>query len=63
MTSATAAGPAPITRSEEGSLLGRTMGFVALTAGFFALGAYLGRNAWGDGRSCGSPSPSRCCWG
>jgi FtsH-binding integral membrane protein len=49
MTSTTAT----IERRESAStttLFGQTMGLVALTAGFFALGAYLGRNssgAWG----------------
>src|SRR5262249_21733324 len=38
---------APLTHDEAGSLLGQTMGLVALTTGFFALGAYLGRNATG----------------
>ncbi len=32
------------TRDESGTLFGQTMGLVALTAGLFALGAYLGRN-------------------
>lgn len=39
-----------MSRGETGTLLGQTMGLVALTAGFFALGAYLGRDAaymWG----------------
>jgi len=39
-----------MTRDEAGTLLGQTMGLVALTAGCFALGAYLGRNMsyhWG----------------
>ena len=31
-------------RDETGALLGQTMGLVALTAGLFALGAYLGRH-------------------
>jgi FtsH-binding integral membrane protein len=35
---------APLTHDESATLLGQTMGFVALTAGFFALGAYLGRD-------------------
>ena len=38
------------TRTETGTLFGQTMGLVAITAGFFALGAYLGRNSsyhWG----------------
>jgi hypothetical protein len=46
----TAAVPAPVTRDEAGTLLGQTMGLVAVTAGLFALGAYLGRNlsyGWG----------------
>ena len=37
-------------RSDAHTLFGQTMGLVALTAGFFALGAYLGRNlsgGWG----------------
>jgi modulator of FtsH protease len=39
-----------MTREETGTLFGQTMGLVAVTAGFFALGAYLGRNlsyGWG----------------
>ena len=39
-----------LTRDEAGTLLGQTMGLVALTTGLFALGAYLGRNLayqWG----------------
>jgi modulator of FtsH protease len=39
-----------MTREEAGTLFGRTMGLVAVTAGAFALGAYLGRNVayqWG----------------
>jgi modulator of FtsH protease len=47
MTSTTTAAPAPITRDEAGRLLGHTMGLVALTAGLFALGAYLGRDTSG----------------
>jgi uncharacterized protein len=46
----TASVPAPITRDEAGTLLGQTMGLVAVTAGLFALGAYLGRDlsyGWG----------------
>lgn len=31
-------------RDQALALFGRTMGYVAVTAGFFALGAYLGRN-------------------
>ena len=33
-----------LTRDEAGTLLGKTMGLVAVTTGLFALGAYLGRN-------------------
>jgi FtsH-binding integral membrane protein len=32
------------TREETGTLFGQTMGLVAVTAGLFSLGAYLGRN-------------------
>jgi modulator of FtsH protease len=35
---------ATATRDRAHSLFGQTMGYVAVTAGFFALGAYLGRN-------------------
>jgi FtsH-binding integral membrane protein len=45
----TAVRPA-LTRGQVGTLLGQTMGLVAVTAGLFALGAYLGRNVsyrWG----------------
>jgi hypothetical protein len=38
---------AGITRSQTHALFGQTMGYVALTAGLFALGAYLGRNLTG----------------
>ena len=40
----------PMTRDAAGTLLGQTMGLVAVTAGLFAVGAYLGRNlayGWG----------------
>jgi FtsH-binding integral membrane protein len=40
----------PMTRDQAGTLLGQTMGLVAVTAGLFAVGAYLGRNlayGWG----------------
>jgi len=50
MSSTTAAPSAPLTRDEAGTLLGHTMGLVAVTAGFFALRAYLGRDlsyGWG----------------
>jgi FtsH-binding integral membrane protein len=39
-----------LTRDQSGTLLGQTMGLVAATTGFFALGAYLGRDlsyGWG----------------
>ena len=39
-----------LTRDETGTLVGQTMGLVGVTAGLFALGAYLGRNVayqWG----------------
>jgi uncharacterized protein len=42
--------PATSTHDEAATLFGRTMALVALTAGAFALGAYLGRNVpyqWG----------------
>jgi FtsH-binding integral membrane protein len=41
---------APVSRADTGTLVGQTMALVALTAGAFALGAYLGRNVsygWG----------------
>jgi hypothetical protein len=47
MTSTSAASSVPLSRDEAGGLLGQTMGLVAFTAGFFALGAYLGRNTSG----------------
>ena len=40
----------PLTRDESGTLLGQTMGLVAVTTGLFAVGAYLGRDVsygWG----------------
>jgi modulator of FtsH protease len=40
----------PLTRDETGALFGQTMGLVAVTAGFFAFGAYVARDAapgWG----------------
>jgi FtsH-binding integral membrane protein len=47
----TTVAPQPqLTREESGTLLGQTMGLVAVTAGLFALGAYLGRDlsyGWG----------------
>jgi uncharacterized protein len=50
MVSDSAAIRTALTRDEAGTLLGQTMGLVAVTAGLFALGAYLGRNVayqWG----------------
>ena len=50
MESSSTALPQPLTRDESGSLLGQTMGLVAVTTGLFALGAYLGRDmsyGWG----------------
>jgi len=48
MTSTTTtATPAPLTRDQAGGLFGQTMGLVAVTAGVFALGAYIGRDASG----------------
>lgn len=47
MSSTTTVPSAPLTREEAGGLFGQTMGLVAVTAGFFALGAYLGRNLSG----------------
>jgi modulator of FtsH protease len=40
----TATTSAPLSRDATGALFGQTMGLVALTTGFFALGAYLGRD-------------------
>jgi uncharacterized protein len=40
----------PMTRDQTGTLLGQTMGLVAVTTGLFAVGAYLGRElsfGWG----------------
>jgi FtsH-binding integral membrane protein len=39
--------PARLSRDETSVLLGQTMGLVAITAGLFALGAYLGRDMSG----------------
>jgi FtsH-binding integral membrane protein len=50
LESSTAATQPSLTRDETGTLLGQTMGLVAVTAGLFALGAYLGRDlsyGWG----------------
>jgi FtsH-binding integral membrane protein len=45
MTSTAASPSVPLSRAEAGGLLGQTMGLVALTAGIFAFGAYIGRDA------------------
>lgn len=47
MASIAASPSARITRDEAGGLFARTMGLVACTAGFFALGAYLGSDMVG----------------
>jgi modulator of FtsH protease len=47
MTSTTTAASPPLSRDQTGALFGQTMGFVALTSGFFALGAYLARDMAG----------------
>ena len=44
MTSTTIGPQPPMTRDEVATLVGRTMGLVAVTAGSFAVGAYLGRD-------------------
>ena len=62
-TSSTAAAPAPLSRDDTGTLFGQTMGLVAVTAGLFALGAYIGRDTSGGWGSSSSSPPSRCCWG
>jgi uncharacterized protein len=47
MTSTTATASVPLRSDEVGRLFGQTMGLVALTAGLFALGAYIGRDLSG----------------
>jgi FtsH-binding integral membrane protein len=47
MASTTTTPSVSLSRDEERGLFGQTMGLVALTAGCFALGAYVGRNASG----------------
>jgi len=42
-------GPHYIARDQAHALFGRTMGYVAVTAGLFALGAYAGRHMVGRG--------------
>src|SRR5258708_10791237 len=46
-TSTTTAGSAPLSRDEASGMFGQTVGLVALTAGRFALGAYVGRDMSG----------------
>jgi FtsH-binding integral membrane protein len=46
-TSTTPAVSTPLSRDQAGGLLGQTMGLVAVTAGCFALGAYIGRDTSG----------------
>src|SRR5215467_6751370 len=38
------AGSVPLTRDQSRAVFGQVMGLVALTLGFMALGAYIGRN-------------------
>ncbi len=45
MSSSTVEVRQTLSRDETGTLVGQTMGLVALTTAFFALGAYLGRDA------------------
>jgi FtsH-binding integral membrane protein len=52
MTSTTATASVPLRREEVGRLFGQTMGLVALTAGLFALGAYIGRDLSGGWAIC-----------
>ena len=50
MESSTAVTQPSLSRDETGTLIGQTMGLVAVTTGLFALGAYLGRDlsyGWG----------------
>jgi len=47
MTSTTFPSSAPLGRTDARALVGQTMGLVAVSAGLFALGAYLGRNMSG----------------
>jgi FtsH-binding integral membrane protein len=52
VTSTTTAASVPLRRAEAGRLFGQTMGLVALTAGLFALGAYVGRDLSGGWAIC-----------
>jgi modulator of FtsH protease len=47
MTSTSTAAPARLSRDDTGTLLGQTMGLVALTTALFAIGAYVGRELSG----------------
>ena len=49
------------TRDQVHTLFAQTMGLVALTAGIFALGAYLGRNMSYQSGGSGSSPRSRAC--
>src|SRR6266545_4506050 len=51
-TATTTAASAPLSRDEAGALFGQTMGLVALAAGLFALGAYIGRDLSGGWAIC-----------
>jgi hypothetical protein len=44
----------PVTRGDTGALPGRTMGRVAVTAGLFGIGAYLGPTD--ESRSASTPA-------
>jgi uncharacterized protein len=48
-TTDTTLAPPPLTRAETGTLIGHTMSLVAGTAAAFALGAWAGRDASGQG--------------
>jgi FtsH-binding integral membrane protein len=52
VTSTTTTASAPLTRDAAGRLFGQTMGLVAVTAGVFALGAYVGRDLSGGWAIC-----------
>jgi FtsH-binding integral membrane protein len=47
MMAQTAAGSIPLTRDQARAVFGQVMGLVALTLGFLALGAYIGRDLSG----------------
>jgi hypothetical protein len=48
----------PMTSVEAETLLGQTMGLVAITSGLFAVGVYLGRNLSYQWGWLGSSPPS-----